>query len=178
MAAASADAAREMTYVDLHFHLLPGVDDGPGDMDASLELARRAVADGTGTVVATPHVRTDFGMTDPVEIHARVLELRGALGAAGIPLEVRCGGELGHELVGRMRQSELELIAQGPPGRRWLLVETPFDGIGDGLPRSHRRAARSRLRRAGRPPRAQRRRQPRRSRRPARASWRPARWPS
>ena len=50
-----------MAYADLHFHLLPGVDDGPGDMDASLELARRAVADGIGTVVATPHVRADFG---------------------------------------------------------------------------------------------------------------------
>ena len=119
-----------MTYVDLHFHLLPGVDDGPADMDASLELARRAVADGTAAVVATPHVRDDLGLTDAVEIHARVMELRLALADAGIPLEVRCGGELGHELVGRLRQTELELLAQGPPDRRWLLVETPFHGIG------------------------------------------------
>jgi protein-tyrosine phosphatase len=119
-----------MGYVDLHFHLLPGVDDGPADMGASLELARAAVAEGTGTVVVTPHVRTDLGITDPVEIHARVLELRLALEAARIPLEIRCGGELGHDLVGRMRQSELELIAQGPSGARWVLVETPFHGIG------------------------------------------------
>jgi protein-tyrosine phosphatase len=119
-----------MAYVDLHFHLLPGVDDGPADMGASLELARAAVAEGTGTVVVTPHVRTDLGITDPVEIHARVLELRLALEAARIPLEIRCGGELGHDLVGRMRQSELELIAQGPSGARWVLVETPFHGIG------------------------------------------------
>jgi protein-tyrosine phosphatase len=120
-----------MPYVDLHFHLLPGVDDGPADMDASLDLARRAVADGTGTVVATPHVRSDLGLTDAVEIHARVLELRAALAAAGIPLEVRCGGELGHELVAGMRQGELDLLAQGPPDHRWVLVETPFHGIGD-----------------------------------------------
>jgi protein-tyrosine phosphatase len=119
-----------MGYVDLHFHLLPGVDDGPADMGASLELARAAVAEGTGTVIVTPHVRTDLGITDPVEIHARVLELRLALEAARIPLEIRCGGELGHDLVGRMRQSELELIAQGPSGARWVLVETPFHGIG------------------------------------------------
>src|SRR5918998_4383618 len=119
-----------MTYVDLHFHLLPGVDDGPADMAASLELARAAVTDGTSTVVATPHVRPDLGLTDPVEIHARVLELRFALSAGGIELDVRCGGELGHEMVGRMRQSELELLAQGPPGARWVLVETPFYGIG------------------------------------------------
>jgi protein-tyrosine phosphatase len=38
---------------------------------------------------------------------------------------------LGHELVGRLRQSELELLAQGPTGARWVLVETPFHGIGD-----------------------------------------------
>jgi protein-tyrosine phosphatase len=120
-----------MAYVDLHFHLLPGVDDGPADMDASLDLARRAVADGVGTVVATPHVRADLGLTDAVEIHARVLQLRSALAAAGIALEVRCGGELGHEQVARMRQGELDLLAQGPPGRRWVLVETPFHGIGD-----------------------------------------------
>jgi protein-tyrosine phosphatase len=119
-----------MAYVDLHFHLLPGVDDGPAEMDDSLELARAAVADGSATVVVTPHVRADLGVTDPVEIHARVLQLRGALAAAGIPLEVRCGGELGHELVAGMRQSELELLAQGPSGARWLLVETPFHGIG------------------------------------------------
>jgi protein-tyrosine phosphatase len=118
-----------MTRVDLHFHLLPGVDDGPADMDASLELARAAVADGTKTVVATPHVRADMGLTDAVEIHARVIELRGALASAGIALEVRCGGELGHDLVHGMRQGELELLAQGPPGGRWVLVETPFDGI-------------------------------------------------
>jgi len=120
-----------MAYVDLHFHLLPGVDDGPADMEASLDLARRAFADGTGTIVATPHVRADLGLTDAVELHARVLQVRSALAAARIPVDVRCGAELGHEMVARMRQGELDLLAQGPPGRRWILVETPFHGIGD-----------------------------------------------
>jgi len=119
-----------MPYVDLHFHLLPGVDDGPADMAASLELARAAVADGTATVVATPHVRPGVGPTDAVEIHARVMQLRSALATEEITLAVRCGGELCHEMVARMRQSELELLAQGPSGARWLLVEAPFHGIG------------------------------------------------
>lgn len=119
-----------MAYADLHFHLLPGVDDGPADMEASLELARAAVAEGTRTIVVTPHARSDLGLTDAVEIHARVIELRCALADARIQLELHCGAELGHELVGRMRQSELELIAQGPSGARWVLVETPFEGIG------------------------------------------------
>jgi protein-tyrosine phosphatase len=119
-----------MPNVDLHFHLLPGVDDGPSELGESLELARAAVADGSSVVVATPHVRPDLGLTDAVEVHERVLELRRALSEAAIPLDVRCGGELGHEMVARMGQRELQLLAHGPPGRRWVLVETPFHGIG------------------------------------------------
>ena len=47
-----------MNYADVHFHLLPGVDDGPEDMAESVELARAAVADGThdrGGHTARPH---------------------------------------------------------------------------------------------------------------------------
>jgi protein-tyrosine phosphatase len=116
--------------VDLHFHILPGVDDGPGQMANSLELARAAVQDGTGTVVATPHVRGDF-VTDVASLQELVLELRAELRAEGIPLEVRRGGELGHDMVGRLRQEELELVAQGPPDARWLLVEAPFTALAD-----------------------------------------------
>lgn len=120
-----------MDHVDLHFHLLPGVDDGPADLQESLDLSRAAVAAGTRTVVATPHVRDDLGLTDPREIATRVQELRSALVAARIPLEVACGGELGHEMAFCLRRDELELLAQGPPDARWLLVETPFHGIGE-----------------------------------------------
>ena len=121
-----------MNYADLHFHLLPGVDDGPEDMAESVELARAAVADGTSTVVATPHVRRDF-VTEPLELPERVRDLRDALATARIPLGVRCGGELGHDLVGTLGQGQLEAIAQGPAGSRWLLVETPFEGIRAGF---------------------------------------------
>ena len=114
--------------VDLHFHLLPGVDDGPATLAESIELARSAVEDGTATVVATPHVRTDF-VTDVMGLRERVQELQAAIGAERVPLGVRCGGELGHDMVGRLSQLELETIAQGPPDARWLLVEAPFEGI-------------------------------------------------
>ena len=120
-----------MDLVDLHFHLLPGVDDGPSDMEESLDLARAALNSGTGTVVATPHVRTDLGTTDANEIAERVRELRSALATAAIPLTVACGGELGHDMAFRLSRDELNLLAQGPAGARWLLVETPFYGIGE-----------------------------------------------
>ena len=117
-----------MAYADIHFHLLPGVDDGPETMVDSNALARAAVADGTRTVVCTPHVRTDF-VTDTLELAERVRELRGELARADVPLELRCGGELGHDLAGNLTQPQLEAVAQGPAGNRWLLVEAPFEGL-------------------------------------------------
>ncbi|MGI8749257.1 MAG: tyrosine-protein phosphatase [Thermoleophilaceae bacterium] len=115
---------------DLHFHALPGLDDGPATLDDSLELIREAQAEGTTRVVATPHVRSDF-VTDVSDLHERVRELRSAVGAARIGVAVRPGGELGHDMVGRLSQRELDSIAQGPPGGRWLLLETPFEGMGE-----------------------------------------------
>jgi protein-tyrosine phosphatase len=120
-----------MDLVDLHFHLLPGVDDGPAGLEESLDLARAALRAGTGTVVATPHVRPDLGTTDARAIVESVREMRSALAKAGIPLTVECGGELGHAMVFDLEPDELDLLAQGPPGARWLLVETPFHGIGE-----------------------------------------------
>ena len=117
-----------MSYADIHFHLLHGVDDGPETLADSVALARAAVADGTRTVVCTPHVRTDF-VTEPLDVVELVRELRGALAHAGVPLELRCGGELGHDLAGTLSQPQLEAIAQGPAGNRWLLVEAPFEGL-------------------------------------------------
>lgn len=114
---------------DLHFHALPGVDDGPATLDESLELLRAAQADGTTQIVATPHVRPDY-VTDPGELAERTRELQSAAGAAGLGVSLRVGGELGHQMVGRLGQGDLDLIAQGPPRARWLLVEVPFEGAG------------------------------------------------
>jgi protein-tyrosine phosphatase len=118
----------EMSYTDIHFHLLPGIDDGPASMDDSIELARTAYAEGTRTVVATPHVRGDF-FTAVHELPERVLDVELALQREGIALRVLVGGELGHDMVGRLTHDELELIAQGPHGARWLMVESPFAGL-------------------------------------------------
>jgi protein-tyrosine phosphatase len=97
-------------------------------MEESLELLGLAARDGTGTVVATPHVRTDF-VTDVSDLPDRVRELSAAATAEGVAMDLRTGGELGHDMVGRLSQRELSVIAQGPPAGRWLLVEAPFHAI-------------------------------------------------
>lgn len=109
------------TRVELHFHLLPGVDDGPKTLDEAIALARLAVADGTGFVVCTPHVH----LVDVSSLPGRVAELGAALREARVPLRVAAGGEIRPDT--HLRSAELEILAQGPPGRRWLLYETPFD---------------------------------------------------
>lgn len=115
---------------ELHFHALPGLDDGPSEVEESLELLRLAVADGTGVVVATPHVRTDF-VTDVSDLDDHVRALQEAADTAGIPITLRRGAELGHDMVGRLSQRELDSVAQGPTSGRWLLVEAPFEAISD-----------------------------------------------
>jgi protein-tyrosine phosphatase len=117
---------------DIHFHLLPGVDDGAGTIEDTVELARAAEADGTGVIVATPHVRRDF-LTDVGDLPDRVAEVRQRLAKERIDIDVRCGGELGHDMVGRLGQNDLETIAVGPPGASWILLEAPFEGLGEEL---------------------------------------------
>ena len=119
-----------MNRVDIHFHILPAVDDGPGTIEESIELAQGAAREGTGTIVATPHVRPDV-LTDVSELGDRVAELRERLAREGVDIDVRVGAELGHMMVGRLRQSDLERIAVGPRAGRWLLLETPFGGLDD-----------------------------------------------
>jgi protein-tyrosine phosphatase len=105
---------------ELHFHLLPGVDDGPQSMDQAIELARLTVADGTSTVVATPHARD----IEIASVPERVAAVQDALDAAGVPLRVIPGVELAQD--DHVTADELEIAAHGQAGRRWVLLEAPL----------------------------------------------------
>ena len=117
-----------MTRAELHFHLLPEVDDGPADLDDAVALARLAVADGTGLVTVTPHVRDLLALGILGEVPARVREVQAALDAAGVPLELRTGAELAHDDVPAFDARMLDAIAQGPRDARWVLIEAPLFG--------------------------------------------------
>ena len=113
---------------ELHFHLLPGVDDGPATLDVSVELARLAVADGTSLIVTTPHFRDIDGTG---ELAARVAEVQDRLDAEGIDLELRVGAELDPSDVARATADDLARIAQGPADAPWLLLEAPLPHMAD-----------------------------------------------
>ncbi len=108
--------------IDLHTHILPGLDDGPSSMESSLALARAAVASGTNTMVATPHIDYAFEV-DPARIRPAIEQLRRELTRNGVDLTVLAGGEIATTRLPQLSAAELDLLhlGDGP----YLLLETP-----------------------------------------------------
>lgn len=79
--------------IDLHSHLLPGIDDGARDLETSLEMARMAVADGTTVMACTPHIYPGLYMNDAQGIAADVAKLQRALEVHHIPLKLVVGAD-------------------------------------------------------------------------------------
>ena len=117
--------------IDLHTHVLPGIDDGPPTVEGSLELARRAVADGTTTLVATPHVSWDMPENDAARIAACVDALQGRLEEEGIDVTIRTGGELAVTRAFELEEDELRALRLG--GGEWLLAECPLTAVATGF---------------------------------------------
>jgi len=117
--------------IDLHAHVLPGIDDGPPGMTGALALARAAVEDGTRAMAATPHIGLHFAVV-PAELAGRLAALRAALAAERIPLEVLAGGELAPSVAADMSEADLRAIALG--GGSCILLECPFVRSGGLMP--------------------------------------------
>lgn len=113
--------------IDLHCHVLPGVDDGPPGLDESLDLARVAAAEGTRKLVATPHVNYRYP-TSAATMLAAVERLNGALREAEIPVEVAPGAEIAHDALPGLDDAELHGLRLG--GGPYLLMEAPLSAVG------------------------------------------------
>jgi protein-tyrosine phosphatase len=111
--------------IDLHSHILPGLDDGARTLADSVDIARAALADGITVIAGTPHVRDDWP-TDAESMEQRVAELRAELDVARVPLDVRRGGEIALDWAVKLPAEVLRRFALG--GSRYLLVETPYHG--------------------------------------------------
>ena len=112
--------ARRIARIDLHCHILPGVDDGALDPADALAMARQAAGDGIGVVCATPHIRHDHDVRIG-ELPGRVRELNAALGAAGVAVRVVGGGEVAEPIVDDLSDDELRACSLG--GNGWILLE-------------------------------------------------------
>lgn len=111
--------------IDLHTHILPGLDDGVADPAESVELARALVADGVTIVVGTPHVRDDYPTT-PDGMAAALRLARAAIEAAGLPLQVVGGGELALDFMRGLSADDVDRFAFGRS--RVVLLESPVYG--------------------------------------------------
>jgi protein-tyrosine phosphatase len=115
-------------YVDLHCHLLPGVDDGPATLDESADMAAAAVAAGTRVIAATSHINRGFGLL-PEDLAPAREQVSRRLREDGIPLEVIQGGEVAISRVEGLDDADLRALTLG--GGPWLLLEAPLrPGVG------------------------------------------------
>lgn len=114
--------------IDLHSHVLFGLDDGPPDLDGSVALARLAGADGTRTILATPHVREDYPFAIE-QIAERTRMVNERLRADGVAVEVVEGGEVAISQLSQLDDQTLTTVCLG--NTRSMLVESPYQQATD-----------------------------------------------
>ncbi|MFV8819136.1 tyrosine-protein phosphatase [Haliea sp. E17] len=116
--------------IDLHTHLLPGIDDGPDTLAQSLALCRIAVAAGTTHAVATPHIHPERWNNTREIIRRACGELRAQLVQQGIPLQLGFAAEvrLSEQIIEQLMRDEIPFYGE-VDGFRIMLLEFPHGHI-------------------------------------------------
>lgn len=117
--------------IDLHCHILPGIDDGPQTIEDSLQLSLACIAAGTMTIVATPHVSWEYPDNSAQLIARKVEEVNAMLMAERLDLEVRPGAEVALTRALDLTDAELRALTLG--GGPWLLLECPLSPVAAGV---------------------------------------------
>jgi len=119
--------------IDLHCHILPGLDDGSPSLDVSLAMARRASQDGITDIVATPHLfRGETNLPDFGLISKKRKELQSELEKDGIPLTLHSGVEVrfSHNILEEIKKHRPHLVLAGSS---YMFVEFPFEYVYSGV---------------------------------------------
>lgn len=131
--------------IDLHCHLLPGLDDGAPDLADAVAMGRQAAASGVTRICATPHIRHDHDVKI-YELPDHLGLLNDALADDGCPVRVLPGGEVAETIVEHLTDDELHAVSLGASGR-WILLEPApgplSDSIGKAVRQLERRGFRS-----------------------------------
>jgi len=109
--------------IDLHCHILPGIDDGAVDLGVSLDMARASVADGVSVLACTPHILPGLYHNVGPQIISAIQQLQDALEKNDIPLRLVAGADVHMvpDLVEGLRSGRLLSLA----GSRYVLIEPP-----------------------------------------------------
>lgn len=113
-------------FVDIHCHMIPGVDDGARDSADALAMALLAADEGITTVVVTPHQLGAYQDNSGDAIRVRAVELQELLNVNGVPLRVLPGADVRIDdgMVEKLASGEVLTIADQ---RRHVLLELPHD---------------------------------------------------
>lgn len=114
--------------IDLHCHILPGVDDGAKNMEDSMDMARTAVEEGITHILATPHYKNGHWDIVKEDILPLVDEVQAELDARGIPLTIFPGQEvrINGELMEDIESDDIQFIDEG---NQYVLIEFPTSSI-------------------------------------------------
>lgn len=120
--------------IDLHCHLLPGIDDGARDLAEALRLAQMAVADGITHCVATPHIHPGRYPNTLATIGEAFDGLKKALAAESIPLQLGMAAEirLSEDILAMVTEQQVPFLGDWD-GEKVLLLELPHSHIPPGV---------------------------------------------
>jgi protein-tyrosine phosphatase len=117
----------ETDVIDIHTHILPGLDDGAANWEDTLNMARSAVSEGITTIIATPHHANGRyeNRADEVAEHTRRVNER--LIASGVPVSIMSGQEIRvhDDLLEAWNRGELLALA----GSTYVLIEMPSSQV-------------------------------------------------
>lgn len=114
--------------IDLHCHILPGLDDGPPDIETSLELARAAVKEGVRFIVVTPHCIPEVFLNERQAVLKAVAEFQSRLEAADVPLKIAPGMEAHLTLDLPERLTKGSVLTLNDAGK-YILLEFPMNTV-------------------------------------------------
>ena len=115
-------------FIDIHCHILPGLDDGAKNWEETLAMARQAVDDGIRLVIATPHQSEQYPTNTAHRIVELVFEARRRFEHERLPLEILPGADIrvNEEVVTKISRGELVTLGNHC---KHILLELPSDAV-------------------------------------------------